>query len=100
MSIVGVGIILLSVLQWCRYHRQGKGALRQNKPMEADQLLTKRRKTDLRDLGTNSSTASPPSLTSGSLYDGTSLYGESEIDASTSYGGSKPATHYAGSTKG
>jgi len=100
VSIVGVGIILLSVLQWCRYHRKGKGALRQNKPMEADQLLAKRRKTDLRDLGTNSSTGSPPSLTSGSLYDGTSLYGESEMDASTSYGGSKPATHYAGSTKG
>ena len=103
VAIVALGIILLSVLQWCRYQRQGLGA--RKKPGESDQLLSRskdpRQKADLRSLGESStgSKSSPASVSGDSGVEYRLDGAESSVDGSSAFGGSRP-THYSGSVRG
>lgn len=83
VSIVGIGIILLSILQWCRQMRKQRSV--GLKPSEDDSLLP-REKGHGRPYAASSLTDRTPSEEGGSSYvgDGASTYGDGASSAGES----------------
>ena len=114
VSIVGVGIILLSVLQACRLARKNRSAnarlaAKNRRPDEGDALLpggkggkgsiapTRKDLSDLESVdATSISGGSGPQVT----IDGTSNYEPSEVDAASFYGSEVHSTADSGSRGG